>query len=230
MKNLFFLLYFIIPGFVFAQFTVTDEDIHTIAVNYAQKYLNIQNANVTFVNRPTSSKPLYEINIGNGMTLIASANKCAMPILALVENSEQIILIGNSDLPAEFQYFIDKYCEQILYAMNNRDNSTHPQWEELSNNINFAEDVSIRTIYGPFLTTMWGQSRPNNGGTMPAFNHYIETTNSHCEELMEHKCPTGCVATAMAQIMKYWNYPVFRYGKSVQYDMLVPHSLPVTTI
>ena len=217
MKNLFFLFFFLIPSFVSAQLTVTDEEVYTIAVNYAKK-IGVQNPNVTFVNQPTSSRPLYEINLGNGQTLIISSEKYALPVLAVVENDEQLPILGNLDLPDGLQFFIDKYCSQILSAMNNHENSPHPQWEELLYDEDYSENIPNRTIYGPFLTTKWGQCDPNNFIHLAAYNYFITSTNSHCESGAEYKCPTGCVATAMAQIMKYWNYPVFRAGKKTQYD------------
>lgn len=44
----------------------------------------------------------------------------------------------------------------------------------------------------PLTTTVWDQMDP--------FNRL-------CPEYNGQKCPVGCVATATAQVMKYWNYP-----------------------
>lgn len=46
---------------------------------------------------------------------------------------------------------------------------------------------------GPLLTTIWNQG---------AFYNSLCPSDGN-----GGNCPTGCVATAMAQIMKYWNYP-----------------------
>lgn len=43
-----------------------------------------------------------------------------------------------------------------------------------------------------FITTTWGQGDPYNG---------------LCPKIGSERAPTGCVATAMAQIMKYYKYP-----------------------
>lgn len=48
-----------------------------------------------------------------------------------------------------------------------------------------------------------------------AFNYYILQTNETC---LYSYCPTGCIATAMAQIMNYWKYPVYLPNKTYQYD------------
>lgn len=49
-----------------------------------------------------------------------------------------------------------------------------------------------------FLTTTWGQSDPFN---------YL------CPEINDTRTPTGCVATAMGQIMYYYQYPVQGTGQ-----------------
>ena len=50
---------------------------------------------------------------------------------------------------------------------------------------------------GPLMTTTWNQSPYYNALCPPAAQPSTSTTKS----------VTGCVATAMAMIMKYWNYP-----------------------
>lgn len=52
----------------------------------------------------------------------------------------------------------------------------------------------------PFITTRWNQDKP--------YNDQCPTT------LSEGTCPTGCVATAMAQVMYYYQYPaVYEWNK-----------------
>lgn len=49
-----------------------------------------------------------------------------------------------------------------------------------------------RRAISPMITTMWNQGSPYNDDC-PVYNGY--------------RCVTGCVATAMAQVLKYHNYP-----------------------
>lgn len=49
------------------------------------------------------------------------------------------------------------------------------------------------TTVGPLLTTAWGQGNP--------YNYHCPVTDDGS------RCMTGCVATANAQIMRYWCYP-----------------------
>jgi hypothetical protein len=62
---------------------------------------------------------------------------------------------------------------------------------------------SSSTQRGPLLLTTWGQGC--------GYNDYVPSSSrgDYC-----YHCPTGCVATAMAQIMNYWHYPAnaFNWG------------------
>lgn len=52
-------------------------------------------------------------------------------------------------------------------------------------------------VYGPFLKTTWSQG--------VGYNNLVPITG--CSNYSNGRAPTGCVATAMAQIMKYHEYP-----------------------
>ncbi|HZY37792.1 MAG TPA: C10 family peptidase [Mucilaginibacter sp.] len=54
--------------------------------------------------------------------------------------------------------------------------------------------TTVQTV-GPLTTTTWGQSRP--------YNYLCPTDPKPSDGFM----PTGCVATAMAQLMYYWKAP-----------------------
>ena len=63
------------------------------------------------------------------------------------------------------------------------------QWERL---LDEPLEPGELTSTAPLLSTTWNQS--------PYYNLFAPTDNGE-------QCPTGCVATAMAQVMKYWNHP-----------------------
>ncbi len=226
MKKAFLFLSFLAYTFAFAQYVASDEEVYIVSTNYAQSYMNIQNPDISFSYFPSQSKPLYEISLGNGQTLLVSSQKIATPILAIIENPIQMPILGNPNLPDGLQYMIDKFCDQIFHAMDSREHTIHPHWNDLLSDVQ-GGTLNNRIVYGPYLTTAWGQDRPNDTPWEAAFNYYVETTDNSCQGGdMGHKCPTGCVATAMAQIMRYWNYPVFRYGHELQYDWCnMPDSL-----
>ncbi len=61
-----------------------------------------------------------------------------------------------------------------------------------------APSASESLSLGPLLSTAWGQGAP--------YNNYTPLWSTGERTL------TGCVATAAAQIMKYWNYPATGQG------------------
>lgn len=71
-------------------------------------------------------------------------------------------------------------------GLNNIDNQPPPP----------CQPTNIDNIVGPYLTTTWGQGIPYNL-LCPAGTY----DNGHT--------PTGCVATAMAQVMYYWKAPAY---------------------
>jgi hypothetical protein len=54
------------------------------------------------------------------------------------------------------------------------------------------------TQVGPLLQTNWGQG--------PGYNDYVPSSS---DASYNYHCPTGCVATAQAQVMNYWRYPAY---------------------
>lgn len=55
-----------------------------------------------------------------------------------------------------------------------------------------------KTDITPLVTAKWNQSEPYN---------------NLCPELQDKHCLTGCAATAMAQVIKYWEYPTNPTGQ-----------------
>ena len=60
-----------------------------------------------------------------------------------------------------------------------------------------------RIIVEPLIRTTWDQWEPYNG---------------MCPMVNGKNCLTGCVATAMAQVMNYWRWPIHGYGSVSYYD------------
>lgn len=67
----------------------------------------------------------------------------------------------------------------------------------------------------PLLSTLWGQERP--------FNDYCTFTNGNSR----YECVTGCVATALAQVMNYHRFPLCGSG-SISYNITYNNSFTIT--
>jgi len=99
-------------------------------------------------------------------------------------------------MPDNKAWWLGEYARQIQFAIDNNiepNPDTQQQWTQLLENGGFATSATV--IVQPLLTTTWGQGEPYND-QCPLYNGY--------------RSVTGCVATAMAQIMKYWEHPTQR--------------------
>lgn len=131
----------------------------------------------------------HVFNYEGGGFVVVSASDAVTPILA---QSDEGSIDENISNPAA-KYWFDSYAKEIEYIItNNLDNKeTLKQWN------NFLDKTNEKSVFdaGPLLTTEWDQG---------------EWYNYYCP--VDPKGPgghvdAGCTATAMAQIMKYYNFP-----------------------
>jgi len=131
---------------------------------------------------------LYVFNIGNndGFILV-SGDDVASPILGYTTVGS----FNNDELPYNFRKWIEGYKSQILYAIDN----------ELEANI------LVKELWTSFLSGEVDNQYIDNKSVAP-----LCTTTWNQSPYYNDQCPggsvTGCVATAMAQVMKFWNHPV----------------------
>lgn len=73
----------------------------------------------------------------------------------------------------------------------------------------------VANAISPLITTIWGQERP--------FNDNCTFTNG----TKTYQCVTGCVATALAQVMNYYRYPSSGTGSN-SYDITYNNDFTIT--
>ena len=95
------------------------------------------------------------------------------------------------DIPPNVQYWLDCYAECYAHLDSISD-------EALTDGTTNEEAREIPPLLG---NIKWGQSNPYN---------------QLCPSVRGEKCVTGCVATAMAQVMKHHGYPTYGKG-SISY-------------
>lgn len=113
-------------------------------------------------------------------------------------------------LPPNLKDWLDGYARQIQAIASSKAQASkeiRADWDCLRQ----GKPLPLRseTAVAPLITTQWDQS--------PYTNAQCPYDNNHHERTL-----TGCVATAMAQVMKYWNYPEHGYGS----HSYVPSSHP----
>ena len=117
----------------------------------------------------------YIFNIGdNEGYVIAAADDCVAPILGYSHQGS----IDVEHIPDNMQWWLDEYARLIQYM---RDNGlSAPRVPRKS---------SAKPAVAPLLTTRWNQTSPYNQACPLDING--------------ERCMTGCVATAMAQVLYY---------------------------
>ncbi len=92
---------------------------------------------------------------------------------------------------------------RYLYLLRNQQGKD-PKWSRILSIPTSALKASAeeQTVFGPLVQTRWNQGDP--------YNRYTPTISGH------HP-PTGCVATAYAQIMKFWSWPDRGRGSHTYY-------------
>ncbi|MCX6204764.1 MAG: C10 family peptidase [Bacteroidetes bacterium] len=188
----------------------------TIAQNYYLRNSNkvINTITIAFIEKATDNTVAYyvfNINENDGWIMV-SADDAATPILGY--NNEGYF--ANKTMSPGFNYLIRSYKQQIDVIKQNHIQPTpeiNTQWNKYSQlkqgtittmgTRNISPFGLNNAIVTPLVSTKWDQNRyyndqcPQDAG---AGSYY------------GYRCPTGCVATAMAQIMKYWNYPNKGFG------------------
>lgn len=101
MKKILIALLCFCPFLSFGQMGASFEEIHKIAQAFSQRYLNQNEADITFVSYPTFSMPLYEVSV-NDYSLIISSEKFTPPVLMVVQNDRHSPVLNNPNLPTIF--------------------------------------------------------------------------------------------------------------------------------
>lgn len=131
-------------------------------------------------------EPFYIFNAeGKKGFVIVSGDDRTRPILGYAERGN----LEEDNMPDNMKWWLNSLARQI---------------EALGTSLNPAVLMATNMAeINPLIQTEWGQSAPYNY-MCPDENMYDKGDNDYNAEKL---CLTGCVATAMAQIMYYWKWP-----------------------
>ncbi len=162
-----------------------------LVFTYNSNELGVRSSEKGAVNIEKNNENLYFIyNINNEGFVIVAGDDDAKPVLGY--SKEGIYLAEN--MPPAFIDLMSNYSRQILNIKQNNlkaDHKIQDEWKRMENGESKIDNKSKGEV-GPLLTTKWNQT-----------TYY----NAYCPIDRGKQVVTGCVATAMAQIMKYWNHP-----------------------
>ena len=121
---------------------------------------------------------LYVVNSGDGYVVVAGDDAAPDMVLGYSTDGGQF---DYDNAPENLRYWLGEYARQIEYMANN--GLTADQ---------LAPAATFDTEVAPMITTQWDQDAPYN---------------DQCPVLNGKRTYTGCVATAMAQLMNYHEWP-----------------------
>ena len=161
---------------------ITDAQAYTIASkffndNSAMRRSPAYSSEAT-VSLAHAASGYYAFNRGQGGGFV---------IVAADDNARNMVL-GYADsgtfdadsMPAAMRWWLGEYGRELAHASAAGDGTR------------VKRQLPVYDAVKPLLTSLWGQDEPYD---------------ALCPEYMGEQCPTGCVATAMAQIMYYHKWP-----------------------
>lgn len=152
-----------------------------------------------------SSDGNYIYNVGTQGFVIISGNTVLPPVLGW---SDQGVFPSLENAPENFASWIRHYGEMIDFAVANNiqpETQVIRQWDDATRGI--FQSRNSQTV-DPLVSTHWNQDC--------YYNEYCpEAPGSGWGGWGGGPCGhayAGCVACAMAQVMKYWDYPTTGFG------------------
>ena len=134
----------------------------------------------------TPEQQFYVYQNPDGGYVIISADDVAHPILGYSHTGQ----LDLDNMPDNLRWWLSEYDRQIRWAQENnvvQSEEVAREWQKA-----LTQTLDATVMVEPLVTTHWGQSYPYN---------------ELCPSNADGKALTGCVATAMAQIMRYWRWP-----------------------
>ncbi|MBO4654489.1 MAG: C10 family peptidase [Bacteroidales bacterium] len=210
-----------------AQRFVTQTEAKTAAVHYmAPKFGDQQYSqdNILAVHelKQKGHTLIYEVLFKNNTSVLLSGVKSCKAIVGYRFKTGGISVLNQSKdvVSPGMNIFLEKCCVQILYAIEEMENKNwvSGEWKELLKpESNKSKQKFQSGVYGPYITSAWGQTKAFPK-VCDGYNYYVKETVQQCACANIKKCPTGCVATAMGQIMRYWQYPTTSPYTGEYYD------------
>ena len=159
------------------------------------------------IRRAASNSELKEL-LSLAKLKIYGYDEGGFAIVTTDDRFEEVIGYSSSrfseNIPCGFKWWMES-VEEVMEKASGQTFTTQRRAK------NRASGVSI----APLMTTTWGQDRPYNDNC--TFSNNGST----------YQCVTGCVATALAQVMNYYKYPEHGTG-SYSYDITYNNSFTIT--
>ena len=142
---------------------------------------------------------VYIINLGNdqGFVVVSGEDGAVSDILGYCDHGS----FSYEDAPVQFIDLLNEYSAGIDSLRRNPALRTRkPRRIVITDDMfNTPEPIIGEVVVGPLITTQWNQTAP--------YNNLCPTSDPSDSSAYASHCYTGCVPTAVAQVMNYWKWP-----------------------
>ena len=171
-----------------------------VKANFSQKVGNELELVYT-MNAENGEPCFYVFNVSDYGFVMVSATDLVRPILGYSENG----IFETDNIAPGLGFMMEDYQEAISYSLETTVEApafVKAEWASLTETGKLRPQERAGVKIGPLCPTAWDQSWP--------YNYYCPDLNKPFSS--NGKAVVGCVATALAQIMKYWDHPTKGVG------------------
>ena len=167
------------------------------AHNIAAKFMGTSDLQLAATYRTEQGASAFHVfNTSDGFVIV-SADDCETPIIGYSREGR----FDPNNVPIQMEDYLQDFIARIQFGIENHieaDEATAKQWEMVKTTGKLNDSKSTKAV-APLLTDKWNQ------GCL--YNSLCPTMSGPCGH-----AEVGCVAVAMAQIMRYWGYPTTGWG------------------
>ena len=185
-----FLLFLLLLSVSFASYA---ERVRSSAAKNVAKTI-LPDAELADVSVQTNFSNFYIFSSENGFVIV-SADDRALPVIAYSDKNPFVVKDMSVNV-YEWLKNVDKTIQGLIDDNVVASEAVKAEWKSFADGK--KPSAKYRSAVEPLIKIMWDQGFPYN---------------SECPKINEERVVTGCVATAMAQIMKYWEWPYRGVGE-----------------
>lgn len=187
--------------------SVSESEAKTVAVYWLNSRglsgIDLQSIEDVHEHKKNNQTSFYIIRFLQGAWVMVSGTNKVEPVIGYSLHSG----FDNDHVPVQLQEWIDGVENEISHAIKydvHPKIETRQKWERLTSPHGPPVPLKSVSAVGPLLSTRWNQGLYFN--ELAPEDPISSAGNGHAW--------VGCVATAMAQVMKYWQYPLTGRGSN----------------
>jgi len=177
-----------------------------VGTNFMIEQTSLSNKNIDFAKQDIEivnsqgQTAYYIVNYEDGAFVLVAASKNANPVIGYSFEGN----FNPNDISPAQSFWLEAFGKDIIANKTNENINTQKSWEYYMTEDFRATKEKSKGV-SPLNSIRWGQGYPYNN----LCPEHPSGPGGHCV--------TGCVATAMAMVMKHWDYPTIGRGQKTYF-------------